>query len=79
MLNIRSCYSIPKSVIRIDELANACSDAGFSYVSICDDDLFGLPELLRVAKKHHLKAVFGYQLVFLSFSKPVCVCIIRNL
>jgi len=61
MLNIRSSYSIPKSLIRIDELANAFVDAGFSYISICDDDLFGLPELLREAKKHHLKAVFGYR------------------
>jgi len=61
MLNIRSCYAIPKSVIRIGELANACVNAGLSYISICDDDLFGLPELLREAKKNNLKAVFGYR------------------
>ena len=61
MLNIRSCYSIPSSVIKIEELAKKCLELGLSYISICDDNLFGLPELLKVAKKNHLKPVFGYK------------------
>src|SRR6056297_1166650 len=61
MLNIRSCYSIPESVIKIDELAKKIKKLGLSYISICDDHFFGLPELLKQAKKNDLKAIFGYK------------------
>ena len=60
MLNIRSCYSISKSVIKIDELAKDCADLGLAYVSICDENFFGLPQLIQAAKENHLKPVFGY-------------------
>jgi len=61
MLNVRSCYSISKSIIKIDELAQTCVEHDLSYVSICDDAFFGLPHLITVAKKNHLKPVFGYR------------------
>jgi DNA polymerase-3 subunit alpha len=61
MLNIRSCFSISKSVIKIDELAKTCIENGLTYISICDEDLFSLPQLLTVAKSNHLKPVFGYR------------------
>ncbi|MEA1883410.1 MAG: PHP domain-containing protein [Thermotogota bacterium] len=61
MLNIRSCYSIPKSVIKLDELAEKCAEYGLTYCSICDDNFFGLPELLKEAQKNNLKPVFGYR------------------
>ena len=61
MLNIRSCYSISKSVVKIDELVSTCAKYGLTYVSICDEDFFGLPYLIKAAKAHHLKPVFGYR------------------
>src|SRR6056297_1033141 len=61
MLNIRSCYSIPMSVIKVDELAEKCSEFGLSYCAICDDNFFGLPELLKEAQKNDLKPVYGYR------------------
>src|SRR6056297_1432551 len=63
MLNVRSCYSISQSVIKIDALATTCAEFGLSYVSICDDSFFGLPQLLQAAKKNHLKPVFGYRYI----------------
>lgn len=60
MLNVRSCYSIAHSVIKIDELVNTVKTYGLSYVSICDDNFFALPELLKQAKKNDLTALFGY-------------------
>jgi len=60
MLNNRSCYSISKSVIKIDELAKKCADLGLSYVSICDENFFGLPQLIKTAKDNNIKPIFGY-------------------
>jgi DNA polymerase-3 subunit alpha len=59
MLNVKSCFSISKSTIKISELVKACCENNIPYAAICDENFYALPKLIKLCSENGLKAVFG--------------------
>ncbi len=59
MLNVKSCFSISKSTIKIEEYVSRCLKAGFSHAAICDENFYVLPNFLNICNKKKIKPVFG--------------------
>ncbi|HPJ87622.1 MAG TPA: PHP domain-containing protein [Thermotogota bacterium] len=59
MLNVKSCFSISKSTVKINEYVDICAEKGFDFAAICDENFYGLPDFLKACREKSLKAVFG--------------------
>ena len=59
MFNVRSCYCIARSTIRIPDLIEHAKKTGRAYAAICDDNFYAVPRLFRLANSAGVKPVFG--------------------
>lgn len=66
ILNLQSALSMLKSTIPLPQLVEQAKVRGYDVICLSDDRLYGLVELFREAKKHHIKPVLGLMLAVSS-------------
>ena len=62
ILNLQSSYSLLKSTISMEQLILTAKEKNYEFVACTDDQLYGLMQLFKLAKIHHIKPVLGMSL-----------------
>lgn len=61
-LNIKTNYSLLKSLIDIPKLISRCKELGYSTIGICDENMFGVMEFYKECTKNDIKPVVGLEI-----------------
>lgn len=59
MLNIRSCYTLLSSLIRVEDIINYAKKSGLTKISLSDTNMYALMKFKALAEKEGLKPVFS--------------------
>ena len=60
-LNLKSDYSLLRSLIKIDDLINYAKENDINVLSLCDDNLCGSLEFYNACKKNNIKCIIGLE------------------
>lgn len=60
-LNIKTCNSLLKSMIKIDDLVKAAQNNKIKALTITDDNMYGALEFYKACKKHNIKPIIGLE------------------
>ena len=62
-LNIKSDYSLLKSLIKINDLIEYAKKNNLNVLSLCDNNLCGSLEFYNACKQNNIKCIIGFILV----------------
>lgn len=61
-LQVKTCYSLLKSLNNIQKLVSYASSLGYKALAITDEDnMFGVPEFYEECQKHNIKPIIGME------------------
>lgn len=60
-LNLKSDYSLLRSLIKIDDLIKFAKENDINVLSLCDDNLCGSLEFYNACKKNNIKCIIGLE------------------
>ena len=63
-LFIKTDYSLLSSLIKVDDLILALKRYNISSFAFCDNNLFGVMEIVNKCKKNDIKAIIGLEIKF---------------
>lgn len=79
ILYLQSAYSMLHNVIPLPKLVEQAKNKGYDVVALSDDNLHGMVELFREAKKHNIKPVLGLSIkVSHEFSDTCFFAYVKN-
>lgn len=62
VFNLQSAYSMLSNTIPLEILVETAKQEGYDFVALTDTRLHGMMTLFKLAKKHKIKPVLGYQI-----------------
>ena len=61
-LNIKTDYSLQKSLIKVTDLINFCLNNNITICGICDDNLSSSIEFYKLCQANNIKPIIGLEL-----------------
>lgn len=62
VLNVKTDYSLFKSIIKVKDLINFCKNNEVSICGICDDNLYSSIEFYKLCKSNNIKPIIGLEI-----------------
>ena len=62
ILDLQSAYSMLKNTIPLERLVETAKSAGYDFIALSDEHLYGMMSLFKEAKKHGIKPVLGLKI-----------------
>lgn len=66
-LNIKTNYSLLKSLIDINRLVEKCKKLNYKTIAITDENMFGVMEFYNACKKNDIKPIVGLSIIIDDF------------
>ena len=73
-LNLKSDYSLLRSLIKIDDLIKFAKENDINVLSLCDDNLCGSLEFYNACKKNNIKCIIGLEYNYENEKNYKCCC-----
>ena len=61
-LNIKTCNSLLKSMIKIDELVKIAKENNIEALTITDDNMYGVLDFYKACQKYNIKPIIGLEI-----------------
>ena len=61
-LNIKTCNSLLKSMIKIDELVKIAKENNIEALTISDDNMYGVLDFYKACQKYNIKPIIGLEI-----------------